>query len=81
MGRIALRNKAFGVFSFIPLVVVASGGFWFFVIVTRFLLPPLGMGRDILETSALLIHVALWFILGGLLWTDPPGNAEPVEAT
>jgi hypothetical protein len=39
------------------------------------------MSRDILETSALLIHVALWFILGVLLWADPPGSAESIQAT
>jgi hypothetical protein len=75
MGRVALRNKTFGPFSFIPLAVTASGGLWFFV-----LLVGAGEYRDVMRTSGLLAHVALWFILGALLWADPPGDKDAVRA-
>lgn len=74
MGRVALRNKTFGPVSFVPLAVTASGGLWFLV-----LLVGAGEYRDVMRTSGLLAHVALWFILGALLWADPPGNTHPVR--
>lgn len=75
MGRVALRNKSFGPFSFVPLAVAASGGLWFLV-----LLVGSGGYRDVMRTSTLLAHVALWFILGVLLWGDPPGSTDAVRA-
>jgi len=75
MGRVALRNKTFGPFSFLPLAVTASGGLWFLV-----LLVGAGEYRDVMRTSGLLAHVALWFALGALVWTDPPGNKDAVRA-
>lgn len=36
--------------------------------------------RDVMRTSTLLAHVALWFILGALLSGDPPGNTDSVRA-
>jgi hypothetical protein len=74
MGRVALRNKTFGPFSFIPLAVTVSGGLWFIV-----LLVGAGEHRDVMRTSGLIVHVALWLILGALLWADPPGNTHPVR--
>jgi hypothetical protein len=75
MGRVALRNKTFGPLSFVPLAVTASGGLWFLV-----LLVGAGEYRDVMRTSGLLAHVALWIILGALLWADPPGNKDAVRA-
>ncbi|HVR79662.1 MAG TPA: hypothetical protein VMS99_14870 [Acidimicrobiia bacterium] len=74
MGRVALHNKTFGPFSFVPLAVTASGGLWFLV-----LLVGAGEYRDVMRTSGLLAHVALWFALGALLWADPPGNKDAVR--
>ena len=75
MGRVALRKKTFGLFSFVPLAVAASAGLWVLV-----LLVGAGEYREVMRTSALLVDVALWFILGVLLWTDQSGNVESVEA-
>jgi hypothetical protein len=74
MGRVALRNKTFGPLSIVPLAVTASGGLWFLV-----LLVGAGEYRDVMRTSGLLAHVALWFILGALLWADPPGDKDAVR--
>lgn len=75
MGRIALREKTFGVFSFVPLAVAASAGVWFLS-----LFPGVFGGyRDVAQPSTLVVHVTLWFILGAVLWADPPGNTHPVR--
>lgn len=74
MGRVVLRNRTFGPFSFVPLAVATSGGLWFLVVLIG-----AGEHRDAMRTSALVAHVALWFILGALIWTDPPRNTNPVR--
>lgn len=73
MGHVALRNRTFGPFSFVPLGVAATGGLWFLM-----LLVAAGEYRDAMRTSGLLAHVALWFILGVLLWADSPRQHPPV---
>lgn len=75
MGSVALNNKTFGPFSLVPLAVAASGGLWFLV-----LLVGAGEYRDLMRTTAFLVHVALWVFLGTVLWVYPPGNINPVRA-
>jgi hypothetical protein len=77
MGVSAFRKKGFGVLCFVPFAVVASGGMWFLVIATS----PRGWFGDALYTSALLIHIALWMILGLMLWGDPQEETESVPAS
>lgn len=77
MGVSAFRMKGSGVLSFVPLAVVASGSMWFLAIATS----PGGWFGYALKTSALLIHIALWFILGLMLWGDPEEGTESVPAS
>lgn len=63
----SFREKGFGVLSFIPLALVASLGWWLFVIMT----PPLLFVAEVLEATAVLIHIAFWVILAAVVWADP----------
>lgn len=74
MGVSAFRMKGSGVLSFVPLAVVASGSMWFLAIATS----PGGWFGYALKTSALLIHIALWFILGVVVWADPQEGTDSV---
>lgn len=76
IGVSAFRQKGFGVLSFIPLALVASLGWWRFVIMT----PPLVFVEGVLEASAVLIHIAFWFILGAVVWADPQEGTDPAAA-
>jgi hypothetical protein len=76
MGRIAIRKKTFGVLSFVPLAAAASAGIWFLSLPRQLS----GGFHNVFQTSSTLAHVALWFIVGALLWADPPGNKDAVRA-
>lgn len=76
MGRIALDEGTFGPFSFVPLSAAVSAGVWFLSL-PRQLSGGLHNG---FQTSATLAHIAMWLILGVLLWASPPVNSHSVSA-
>lgn len=76
MARIALRERTFGSFSFVPLAVAASAGLWFLSLPRQLT----GGLHDAAQMYALLVHVALWFILGAVLWADPSASPSSVQS-
>ena len=76
MGVVAVRARTFGSLSFVPLAVVGSAVLFFVTLATgtasRF---------PLLEVSTRLIHVALWVVLGLLIWASPPESNNPIQAT
>ena len=68
MGRMALRKRTFGLLSFIPLAAAASACVWFFSLPRQLS----GGFHNVFQTSATIAHVTMWFILGLLLWANPP---------
>jgi len=74
MGLVALREKRFGVLSWVPLGVAVSVGVCFLS-----LFPWFGGGyKDVAQASALVVQVVAWLTLGAVLASDPPGNAGSV---
>ncbi|HWL48517.1 MAG TPA: hypothetical protein VNT92_01440 [Acidimicrobiia bacterium] len=74
MGLVALREKSFGVLSWVPLGVAVSVGVCFLS-----LFPWFGGGyNDVAQASALVVQVVGWLTLGAALASDPPGNAGSV---
>lgn len=70
----SLMSTTHGVLSLVPLAVVVSLGWWLFVVMT----PPVVWIEDVLYTSTLLIHIALWVILGVVVWADPQEGTDSV---
>lgn len=76
LGRTALRKKTFGLFSFVPLTAAASAGVWFLSLPRQLS----GGYHTVFQTSATLAHISMWFMLGVLLWANPPVLSHPVTA-
>jgi hypothetical protein len=74
MGGMALRKRAFGLLSFVPLAAAASAGVWFFSLRRQLS----GGFHNVFQTSATIAHITMWFILGLLLWASPPENTSSV---
>ena len=74
MGLVALREKSFGVLSWVPLGVAVSACVCFLS-----LFPWFGGGyKDVAQASALVVQVVAWLTLGAVLASNPPGNAGSV---
>lgn len=76
MGRIALQKRTFGPFSFVPLAAAASASVWFLSLPRQLS----GGFHDVFQTSSTLAHITMWFILGVLLWANPPVNSHSVRS-
>lgn len=74
MGVMAFSKRAFGLLSFVPLASAASAGVWFFSLPRQLS----GGFHSVFQTSATIAHITMWFILGLLLWANPPENTSSV---
>lgn len=75
MGRIALQKSTFGPFSFVPLAAAASAGVWFLSLPRQLS----GGFHSTFQTSTTIAHITMWFILGMLMWANPPVNGHSVR--
>lgn len=75
MGRVALRKRTFGFLSFVPLAAAASAGVWFFSLPRQLS----GGFHTVFQTSATIAHITMWFIVGLLLWANPPEATPSAE--
>lgn len=75
MGRNALQKRTFGPFSFVPLAAAASAGVWFLSLPRQLS----GGFHSTFQTSTTLAHITMWFILGILMWSNPPVNGHSVR--
>lgn len=75
MGRIALQKSTFGPFSFVPLAAAASAGVWFLSLPRQLS----GGFHSTFQTSTTIAHITMWFILGMLMWANPPVNRHSVR--